>query len=116
MSLEVIRSHCKTLRLPTIAQVAGETVATAQREDWSLETFLVDLLEQELEGRRQRRIVRLTKAAHLPPGKTLDAFDQRRLPLRVRRQLPQLCQGDFISRAENILLFGLPGTGKTQPG
>jgi len=35
------------------------------------------------------------------------------LPLRLRRQLPHLCEGDFIDRAENILIFGLPGTGKT---
>jgi DNA replication protein DnaC len=113
MSVDTICSHCKTLRLPTIAQVAEQALVTAQREEWPLETFLLHLLEEELDGRRQRRIMRLTKASHLPPGKTLDTFDQRRLPLRIRRQIPQLCQGDFIHRAENILVFGLPGTGKT---
>jgi hypothetical protein len=29
--------------------------------------------------------------------------------------LPQLLGGEFVERAENILFFGLPGTGKTQP-
>ena len=111
--LDVIRTHCKTLRLPTMAQVAEEAILTAQREDWSLEALLQHLLEQEVDGRRERRITRLTKAAHFPPGKTLQVFDQQRLPLRIRRQIPQLCQGDFIDRAENILIFGLPGTGKT---
>jgi len=96
-----------------MAQVAEEAILTAQREDWSLEAFLQHLLEQEVDGRRERRITRLTKAAHFPPGKTLQVFDQQRLPLRIRRQIPQLCQGDFIDRAENILIFGLPGTGKT---
>jgi len=43
----------------------------------------------------------------------LDQFDQARLPLRIRRLLPQLCTGEFVDRAENILFFGLPGTGKT---
>ena len=62
-----------------------------------------------MSGRRQRRILRLTKAAHLPPGKTLETFDKQRLPLRIRRLLSQLCQGEFIDRAENILVFGLPG-------
>ena len=71
------------------------------------------LLEQELAGRRQRRIQRRIKASHLPPGKTLSAFDQKRLPLRVRRQLPQLRRGELLDRAENLLFFGLPGTGKT---
>jgi DNA replication protein DnaC len=114
--LDTIRAYCKALRLPTVAQVVEDALLAAQHEDWPPETFLQHLLEQEVTGRRERRIVRLTKAAHFPPGKTLETFDQRRLPLRIRRQIPQLCRGDFISRAENILIFGMPGTGKTQPG
>ena len=113
MSLDVIRAYCKALRLPTMAQVAEEALATSQREEWPLETFLQHLLEQEIAGRRDRRIVRLTKAAHLPPGKTLQAFNQQRLPLRIRRQIPQVSEGEFIDRGENILIFGMPGTGKT---
>jgi DNA replication protein DnaC len=113
MPLDLIRTHCKTLRLPTVADVVEDALVTAQREDWALETFLQHLLEQEMAGRRQRRITRLMKAAHFPPGKTLETFDQRRLPLRIRRQVPQFCAGEFIDRAENILIFGLPGTGKT---
>ena len=113
MALEAINTYCKALRLPTMAQMVDDALVTAQREDWSLETFLHHLLEQEMAGRRERRITRLTKAAHFPPGKTLETFDQKRLPLRIRRQIPQLCQGEFIERAENILVFGLPGTGKT---
>lgn len=113
MSLDTIRAHCRKLRLPTVAAVAAETLELAQREEWPLDTFLVHLLEQELDGRRQRRVTRLLKAAHLPPGKTLDTFEQQRLPLRVRRQLAQLAEGEFIPRGDNLLLFGLPGTGKT---
>lgn len=105
MALDTLQANCRKLRLPTAAAVVAETLATAQREDWPL--------EQELEGRRQRRITRLLKAAHLPLGKTLDTFKQQRLPLRVRRQLTQLAEGEFIPRGDNLLLFGLPGTGKT---
>jgi DNA replication protein DnaC len=113
MPVDAIRTYCKTLRLPTMADVVEDAVVTAEREDWALEAFLQHLLEQEIAGRRERRITRLTKAAHLPPGKTLETFDQQRLPLRIRRQVPQLCAGTFIHRAENILIFGMPGTGKT---
>lgn len=114
MPLDAIRTYCKALRLPTVADVMEDALVTAQREEWALETFLQHLLEQEMAGRRERRITRLLKAAHFPPGKTLETFDQKRLPLRLRRQLPRLCDGEFIDRAENILIFGLPGTGKTQ--
>ena len=110
---EALRLHCKVLRLPTIREVFNDTIGRAERESWSFETFLAHLLEHALEGRRRRRIERLQKMSHLPSGKTLDQFDEKRLPLRFRRQLPQLITGEFADRAENILFFGLPGTGKT---
>jgi DNA replication protein DnaC len=111
--LETIQQHFRTLRMPTAVQIVAETVAVAQKENWSLETFLGEILEQEIEGRRQRRILRLQKASSLPVEKTLSTFDQERLPLQVRRLLPQLCRGEFVDRAENLLVFGLPGRGKT---
>jgi DNA replication protein DnaC len=111
--LETIREHFRTLHMPTAIQVVEELLGCATRENWSIETFLGELLEQEMEGRHQRRIERLQDAAHLPVEKTLAAFDQERIPLRMRRLLPQLCRGDFVDRAENLLVFGLPGRGKT---
>lgn len=110
---EAIVHHCRLLRLPSLAETVPEALNLAQQQDWSLENFLLYLLEQELLGRRQRRIERLLRAAHLPPDKTFDRFEQTRLPLRLRRQLPELVQGDFINQADNILIFGQPGTGKT---
>jgi DNA replication protein DnaC len=111
--LETIQQHFRTLRMPTAVQIVDETIATAQKENWSLEIFLSEILEQEMEGRRLRRIERLKKAAHLPVAKTLARFNQERLPLQIRRLLPQLCTGEFVDRTENLLVFGLPGRGKT---
>lgn len=111
--LEIIQQQFRQLRMPTAVQGVEETLAMAIQEDWSLEDFLHEILAQELEGQRMRRIERLTKAAKLPPDKTLAAFELDRLPLRIRRLLPQLCTGKFVDRAENLLIFGLPGRGKT---
>ena len=111
--LETLQLRLRSLHLPTAAQVSGEVVLQAQQANWSLETFACELLDQELEGRRQRRIARLLKASHLPAGKTLATFELKRLPLRLQRLLPTLCEGDFVDHAENLLLFGLPGRGKT---
>ncbi len=86
--LDTLQKHFRTLRMPTAYEVIGEVITSAQRESWSLETFTRELLEQELEGRRQRRIERLKKVSHLPPGKTLATFERHRLPLQLQRLIP----------------------------
>jgi len=111
--LERVQLHLRALHLPTAARVLPEVLALAQRDQWSLEAFVAEVLERELEGRRQSRIERLLREAHLPPDKTLTTLEPARLPLRIRRLLPGLCAGDFVDRAENLLIFGLPGRGKT---
>lgn len=113
--LDTIAQHCQQLRLSGLAQTVPHAVALATQEAWSLETFLSYVLEQEVSQRQDRRVERLLRQARLPPHKTLDQFDQDRLPLRVRRQMTGLIEGQFIPHAENILIFGQPGTGKTQP-
>ena len=75
IQLETIQQHFRTLRMPTAFQIVAETLAVAQKENWSLETFLGEILEQEMEGRRQRRIGRLKKAAYLPVEKTLSTSE-----------------------------------------
>lgn len=112
-SPERVQLQLKALHLPTAARVFTEVVATAHQEHWALDTFAAELFARELEGRRQSRIERLAREAHLPPGKTLTTLDQARLPLRIQRQLPSLCAGDFLAQTTNLLIFGLPGRGKT---
>jgi DNA replication protein DnaC len=91
----------------------ADTMTLAEREGWSYDQLLLTLFEQEMEGRRQRRIERYLKQSQLPADKTLAQFDLHRLPRRLQQLLPRLCEGGFVDRAENILFFGLPGTGKT---
>jgi DNA replication protein DnaC len=111
--LEAIDQHCKQLRLSTLAQALPEALTLAGQQEWSLESFLLYLLEQEVTCRQERRIERYLREARLPTSKTLNHFELKRLPLRLQRQIPWLAQGEFIKQAENILIFGRPGTGKT---
>lgn len=111
--LDTLREQFRTLHMPTAVQVVEDLLRSATNENWPPEKFLSELLEQEMEGRHQRRIERLKDEAHLPTEKTLATFDQEHLPLRLRRLLSQLCTGEFVDRADNLLVFGLPGRGKT---
>lgn len=103
----------RALRLPSFALHYEEVARRVEQDGWSFTDGLRHLAEQEIEDRRRRRIERNLKRSALPPGKTLQTMKMARLPAKVRRQLPSLCEGSFVERADNVLAFGLPGRGKT---
>ena len=103
----------RTLKLPTFAAMYETVALRAEQDGWTFGQALQHLCELEIEDRRARKIERLLKAANLPPDKTLATLDTKPWPAKVSRQLPALCSGDFLDRAENVLVFGLPGRGKT---
>ncbi len=86
---------------------------TAEKQGWSYAQYLLHLAELEQQERRARRIARALKASQLPTTKTLGGLDLSLLPDKVRRVLPRLCCGGFVDRGDNLLVFGLPGRGKT---
>jgi len=53
------------------------------------------------------------KESKLPREKTLEHFDLARVPTVPRSLVRTLSEGEFLDRAENVLVFGNPGTGKT---
>lgn len=103
----------KTFMLTSAAKVWPQLLAEASREGWSHRQLVERLLLSEMADRKERLIQRLIKKSGLPLGKTLAALQEEMLPLKIRRQLPQLLEGQFVSEAVNILAFGLPGRGKT---
>jgi DNA replication protein DnaC len=103
----------RTLKLPSFSAQHEEVACMAEREGWSFSRYLLQLAETEIGDRGTRRIQRLLKRSGLPVDKTLATMNQKRLPIKVRRMLPTLCEGGFVKRAENVLAFGLPGRGKT---
>lgn len=108
-----LRMYFKSLRLPTMAELADDAIGKAEKEDWGYRKLLGYLCESELQDRKQRRTERLLKAASLPEGKTMANLDEKELPLKIRRMLPSLLDGSFVENRENLLCFGLPGRGKT---
>lgn len=103
----------KELHLPTIRERFEEVAIQAEQESLSYERYLHELIENERDARRQRRIERLLKESGLPFEKTLSVFNLKRLPHKAKRQVNYLLDGDFIDKKENVLLFGKPGAGKT---
>jgi DNA replication protein DnaC len=75
--------------------------------------YLHELVQAESSERQIRKVERLIKEAKLPRGKTLDGFDLSKQPSLSPGRLKELGQGDFLDLCENLLIFGIPGSGKT---
>ena len=103
----------RTLKLPSFKAQYEEVGRLADREGWTFAQYLLQLAEAEIEDRRQRRIERLLHRSGLPREKTLATLKRERLSPAVAKALPTLCEGGFVGRGDNVLLFGLPGRGKT---
>lgn len=110
---ESLGIQLRALHLPAFSAYHEEVAAKAESEGWSFAQFLGHLAEAELAERERRRLERNLKSSGLPAEKTLGTLDLAKLPDKIRRQLPTLCEGGFAKRAENLLAFGLPGGGKT---
>jgi DNA replication protein DnaC len=110
---EQIINNLKSLHMPTIRRSYEEVAEQARADSWSYEQYLLELLNFECEVRKQNRISRNFRTSKLPPSKTFENFDKKRLPAKVANHLNVLVNGSFLRRSENILAFGNPGSGKT---
>lgn len=111
--MESLGMMMRALKLPAFAHYAEEIAQKAEREGWTFGRYLHHLAELEIDERRRRRIERSFNHSNLPRNKTLATLCRARLPAKVAKVLPTLCEGGFVERGDNVLAFGLPGRGKT---
>lgn len=112
-SNDSLEMRLRRLKLPSFVQHFEAIGGRAEKEGLSFAQGLRELVDIEIEERDGRRIARLRKQSRLPSDKTLANLDRSKLPPKIARQLPALCEGGFVDRSENVLAFGLPGRGKS---
>jgi DNA replication protein DnaC len=108
-----IQSLCEQLRLPGLL---SEWPALAQHTadtQGSFADFLVGVLESENAARKERTRQALLKIATLPAIKSLEAYDFNFATGAPKAQIHELASLSFIERAENIILLGPSGVGKS---
>lgn len=110
---ETLAIQLRALRLPAFNTSWQDVASIAEKQGWSFGQFLGHLAELEMQQRSTRRIHRLLRESNLPSTKTLGMLDFDKLPDKVRRMLPRMCEGGFVERGDNLIIFGLPGRGKT---
>jgi DNA replication protein DnaC len=108
---ERITALLTSWKLPTAAaELVTRLAAAGQDEALAL---VVEVFELEAETRSERRVDRLRRASKLPPAKSFDTLDRTRVPRPALLKIQELARGDFLDQGGNVLLFGLPGVGKS---
>ncbi|MBS2004806.1 MAG: IS21-like element helper ATPase IstB [Cyanobacteria bacterium SZAS LIN-5] len=102
-----------SFRLPSFAENYQKYAREAEKGKLDHVEYLFSLSKIESEDRYNRKTERLIKAAKLPKGKTLEKFDVSRFKHLSQSQIQEIGQGAGLDKAENLLIFGNPGTGKT---
>jgi DNA replication protein DnaC len=100
----------KQLRLSGILETLEARHRQAIDGKWSYIEFLSRLLEDEVERRAQKQLVR---RATVNTTKTLEGFDFSFNPSINRQQILALASGDYIRQKHNVLICGPSGVGKS---
>jgi DNA replication protein DnaC len=108
-----VTESMQRLRLGNIAERLDALLADAARREPTYLDFLDGLFREELACKQRKRVAMGIQIAHFPAVKTLDDFDYRFQPSIDQKLVRELATGRFIASAENVLLFGPPGVGKT---
>lgn len=112
MNIETVRNQLKTLKLHT-ASAEFQEVLAQHKKAVSL-SWISDLLEREIDSRREKALMTRIKKANFPEITTLETFDWSFNPQIDENRIRQLAVMDFISNNQICLFLGQPGTGKTQ--
>jgi DNA replication protein DnaC len=104
--LEKLRMEHLGAQLDTICEQAA-------KRELGYREFLLDALSAEWQGRHLKGVESRLGQARLPWVKTLDQFDFSFQPSLDRKVVRELAGLGFVERAENVVLLGPPGVGKT---
>lgn len=109
----LLEAYLHQLHLKTFVRNWESFAQDAATSGASYDGYLMGLAEHEMAQREKNRHVQRIKAARLPASKELADFDFTAVPSLNQPTILELARGDFIGKAENVILLGNPGLGKT---
>ena len=110
MELNHILTKLKFTYLPDALDTVCEQAA---KRELDYRDFLTEALNAEWQGRHASGVESRLKQARLPWIKTLEQFDFAFQPSIERKLIRELSTLAFVERAQNLILLGPPGVGKT---
>lgn len=107
-------SHiAERLRLPDVPMLLPALAQQAAEREWSFADFAEALLTAQVEASDARACDTIARLAGFPARKTIEDFDFAFQPSVNKKQVTELSSCAFVERAENVVLLGPPGVGKT---
>jgi len=108
-----LRQHLDFLRLSHIQKNLDDLLAWARKSRPGPTGLLEHVLGAEVEVKRDGRIDSRIRKSGLPERKTLEAFDWAFQPSLDKDAVVELSCLDFVKQAEDVLVTGKAGTGKS---
>lgn len=103
----------KTLHFGGMAAALDRVLDEAQKEGIPIEEVVYKLVQEEFAHRQERSMAYRIRQAKLPWDWSIETFPFDRQPGLNASQIKGLAGLDFIHKAQNLVLIGNPGTGKT---
>lgn len=110
---DLIVAQTRALKMPGVARAFEPLGRQARDEHWTHEDYLHEVLGAEQASRHDSVIRQRLREARFPETKTLDTFDFTAAEGVSAAQVHTLARDEWIAQAENLILAGPIGTGKT---
>jgi DNA replication protein DnaC len=110
---EEVEQLLKNLHLRRMLSIYEEQLRAAEKEDVSYSEFVARLLRAQWHARQEGALEWRIRRANLPERWSLESFPYARQPGVNRKQIRTFAELEFIAKAENIVLMGPTGIGKT---
>ena len=108
-----LRAKLADLKMPGALEAVDGILAQADGGSATAGEAIEQLLDAQIALRNNRRLETAMRSSRLPAVKTLADFDFAFQPSVKREQVESLHELGFLERAENVVLLGPPGVGKT---
>lgn len=113
VAADMVKAQARSLKMPGLLRAYEALARQAREERWSQEEYLHEVLAVEIQSRAESAVRQRVRDARFPEPKTLDAFDFEASDGVDAAQVTVLARGKWITEAENLILAGPIGTGKT---
>ena len=113
LQIERIMELMRRLRLIRSVDQLPAVLEQAAKREISYSDFLEELLSREIADKQERNTTMRIRMAHFPFEKSIESFDFKFQPSLDPKLVRELATCRFVTNAENVLLLGPPGVGKT---